>query len=107
LRWFLDDVHITIRWNTTSWCARNCCKKHKLLVLLSVSDYKRVYTSLYFIITNFHTALKPQVKASHSMNSPAITLYTMSDQSWVIGKPFCFDQVRLKVEVAYFFKQFL
>ena len=28
-----------------------------ILVLLSVSDYKRVDTSLYFTITNFHTEL--------------------------------------------------
>ena len=30
----------------------------------------------------------------------------MFDQSWGIDKPYCFDQVRLKVEVEYFFKQF-
>jgi len=28
---------------------------------------------LYFIITNFHTELKPQVKVSHGMNFPAFT----------------------------------
>ena len=35
---------------------------------LSVSDYKRVYASLYFIITNFYTELNPQVKVSHGMH---------------------------------------
>jgi len=52
-----------------------------LLVLLSVSDYKRVYASLYFITTNFNTELKPQVKVSHGMNSPAFTLYATFDKS--------------------------
>jgi len=41
------------------------------LVLLSVSDYKRLDTSLYFIIAELHTELKPQVNVSHNMNSPA------------------------------------
>ena len=54
--------------------------KSVALCSLSVSDYKRVYTSLYFIITNFHTELKPQVKISRDMNSPAFTLYTTFDQ---------------------------
>jgi len=54
-------------------------RKALLLVLLSVSDYKRVYTTLYFIITNIHVKLKPQVKVSHGMNSPAFTLYTTFD----------------------------
>jgi len=35
-----------------------------LLVLLSVSDYKRLEKSLYFMITNFHMELKPQVKSA-------------------------------------------
>jgi len=64
-----------------------------------VSDYKCVYTSLYFIITNFHTELKSEVKFSHGMNYPAFALCTMFDLSWAIGKPYSFDQVRLKVEV--------
>jgi len=29
------------------------------LFFLSISDYKRLETSLYFIVTNFHTDLKP------------------------------------------------
>jgi len=40
------------------------------LFLFSVIDYKRLDTSLYFIITNFRMELKPQVKASHDINSP-------------------------------------
>ena len=36
-------------------------RKALLLVLLSVSDYQRLDTSSYFIITSFHTELKPQV----------------------------------------------
>jgi len=39
----------------------------------------RVSTSLLFIVTNFHTDLKPQVKVNHDMNSTAIALYTMFD----------------------------
>jgi len=59
-------------------------QKHQVkalpLVLLLVSDYKRLDTSLYFIITNFHTELKPQINVSHDMNSLAFTiLYT---QQW-------------------------
>jgi len=42
----------------------------------SVSDYKRLDTSSYFIIANFHTELKPQENVSHDMNSPTFTLYT-------------------------------
>ena len=38
-------------------------RKALLLVLLSVNDYVRVYTSLFFIITNFHTELKSHVAA--------------------------------------------
>jgi len=48
-----------------------------VLPVLSVSDYKRVYTSLYFIITNFHMEHKPQIMVSHGMNSTAFTLHTM------------------------------
>jgi len=50
-------------------------RKALRLGLLSVNDCKRVYTSLYFIITNFHTALKPQIKVSHSVNCPGFSLY--------------------------------
>jgi len=49
-------------------------RKALLLVLLSVSDYKHLDTSLYFIITNLHKELKPKVNASHDMNSPAFTM---------------------------------
>jgi len=49
-------------------------RKALLLVLLSVSDYKHLDTSLYFIITNFHTELKPQVNASHDENFLALTM---------------------------------
>jgi len=49
------------------------------LFLLSVSDYKRVYTSLFYVINIFHTELKPQVKVSHAINSPVFALYTMFD----------------------------
>jgi len=41
-----------------------------------VSDYKRLDTMSYFIITNFHTELKPQENVSHDMNSLTFTLYT-------------------------------
>jgi len=54
-------------------------RKALLIVLLSVSNYKRLYTSSYFIITNFHTELKPQVNVSHYMNSPTFALYTTMD----------------------------
>jgi len=78
-------------------------RKALFLVLLSVSDYKRVHVSLYFIITIFTRHLKHHVKVSHGMNSPAFTLCTLFDWSWKIGKPYCFDQFRLEVEVEYFF----
>ena len=44
-----------------------------------VSDYKQLDTRSYFIITNFHTELKPQENISHDMNYPTFTLYT---QPW-------------------------
>ena len=49
-------------------------RKALLLVLLLVGDYKHLDKSLYFIITNLHTKLKPQVNASHDLNSPAFTM---------------------------------
>jgi len=49
-------------------------RKALLLVLLSVSDYKHLDASLYFIITNLHTELKPQVNARYDMNSLAFTM---------------------------------
>jgi len=45
----------------------------------SVSIYKRLGTSLYYLTAIFHMELKLQVKISHSMNSPAFTLYTTFD----------------------------
>jgi len=59
-------------------------QKALILVLLSVIDYKGVYTSVYFIITNFHTEYKPQVKVRSAigMNSPAFTIYTRDGQSF-------------------------
>ena len=53
-------------------------RKALLRVLISVSDCKLAYGCLYFIITNFHTELKPQVKVRHGIISPAFTLYTDS-----------------------------
>jgi len=41
-----------------------------------VSDYKRLDTRSYFIITDFHTELKPQENFSLVMNSRTFTLYT-------------------------------
>jgi len=65
---------------TASWCARKSYESVTPLLLLAISDYKRLYTSLYFIITNFHTVLKPQVEVNHDMNSLAFTLYNV----WLI-----------------------
>ena len=51
-----------------------------------VSDYKRLDTRSYFIITNFHTELKPQENVSHDMNPPTFTLYTLSPvATWGFG----------------------
>jgi len=49
-------------------------RKALLLVLLSVNGCKHLDTGLYFIITNLHTELKPQVNASHDMKSLALTM---------------------------------
>jgi len=38
--------------------------------------YLWIDTSLYLIITNFHTELKPLVKVNHDMNSLTLALYT-------------------------------
>jgi len=40
------------------------------------SDYKQLDTRSYFIITNFHTEIKPQENVNHDMNSPTATLHT-------------------------------
>jgi len=77
------------------------CEKRYFLFLLAVSDYKRLDKSLYLIITNVHTELKPQAEVSNDMNSPAFALYTTFIKSWTTGKPYCFDQVRLKAEVRF------
>ena len=42
--------------------------------LLSVGDYKRLDTSLHFIIINLHTELTPQVNARYDMNSLTFTM---------------------------------
>jgi len=36
-------MKFTFSWDTESWYARNSCEKWLLLILLSVSDYKRAY----------------------------------------------------------------
>ena len=43
------------------------------LFSFAVSDYKQLDTSFYFIITNFHTEFKSQVRVSHDMNSPTLS----------------------------------
>jgi len=48
--------------------------KSVTLVLLSVSDYKRAYTSSYFIVTTSTWSINPQVKVGHGGNSPEFTL---------------------------------
>jgi len=52
--------------------------------LLLVGDYVRFDTSLNFIITNFHTKLKPEVKVSYDMNSLPHT-QRLSDHSWLVS----------------------
>ena len=49
-------------------------RKALLLVLLSVGDYKHLDKSLYFIIINLHTKLKPEVNARYDTNSLAFTM---------------------------------
>ena len=49
-------------------------RKALLFVLLSVSDNKHLDISLYFIIINLHTELKPQANAKYDMSSPAFTM---------------------------------
>ena len=49
-------------------------RKALLLVFLSVSHYKRLDTSLHFIIINLHTELTPQVNARYDMNSLTFTM---------------------------------
>jgi len=51
-------------WDIASWWARNSWEMRYSLLLLSFSDYKRIDTSLYFMITNFQTDFKPQVKSA-------------------------------------------
>jgi len=59
LRWFSNEVYITITWDAASWCARNSSENRYFLYLPAVRDYKRLDTSWCFIITNFHIELKP------------------------------------------------
>jgi len=68
--------------------ASSTVAKAWLLVLISVSDYWRLSTSLYFISTNFHTELKSQVNVSRDMHYPAYTLYTtmgVGRTEWVLN----------------------
>ena len=67
------EAYIIIRWDTASWCARNSCEKRYSLFLCAVSDYKRFDWSSYFIIINFHTELKPQLKDSHQWRTQKIS----------------------------------
>jgi len=60
-------------------------KHYSLFYFRLVITIKRVYANLYLIITNFYTELKPQVKVSHGMNSPAFTLYTMFDHERLVN----------------------
>jgi len=59
LRWFANEVYITITWDAASWCARNSSENRYFLYLLAVRDYRRLDTSWCFIITNFHIEVKP------------------------------------------------
>ena len=61
--------------------------------LLAVNDCKRLDASLYFIITNLHTELKPQMQVGHDMNSITLTLHVTLDYPWTIGKSHFCDQV--------------
>jgi len=76
LRWFWNEIYIAIRWDAARWCATSICRKRYSLVLLAVYDYKRLDSSLYFIIANFHTELKPQVNDKKDKKSPEFTQYT-------------------------------
>jgi len=76
------DVHemkypTIINWR---WDAASCCASEQLLrkasslslcvfSLLYVCNYRRFYTSFYFIITNFCTKLKPEAKVSRGMDT--------------------------------------
>jgi len=44
------------------------------LFALAVSDYKRLNTSLHFVITSFHTELKHHIKVTHDINSLPLLL---------------------------------
>ena len=67
LWWSWNEGCITNRWDTASWCGRSSWKEHFSLFYFRLV-ITSAYTNLYFIITNIHTELKPQVKASHGMN---------------------------------------
>jgi len=71
-------------------------RKALLLVLVSVSDCKRLETRLYFIIINFlREKTLGQLQSWYEYSS----IYTVHNV-WPINKPCCFDQVRLKTEVG-------
>ena len=76
----LEEVYVAIRRDTTSLCARHSCEKRYTLFLLAVIDYKRLDASLYFIINNFHTKIKPQVKVNHYETSVICTMHNI----WLI-----------------------
>ena len=50
VKWILHRL-----WQVTPMVRQKHLRKVLLPVLLSISDYKRLHTSLYFIVTNFHT----------------------------------------------------
>ena len=70
LKWSLHHHQVTY----SKLVRQKHLRKALLLVLLSVSDYKHLDTSLYFIITNLHTELKLQENADHDMNSLTFTM---------------------------------
>ena len=70
-------------------CRKLAYQKQLRQAILLVS-LARIYKFLYFITTNFHTELKPQVKVIQAWISPAFTIHN----KWIIRKPHCFDQIR-------------
>jgi len=107
LRWSWNEAYIIYRCDTASWCIRYSCEKRWALFLLPFSDYKRSDASLYFIITNFHTEHKPQEKFAMAWFLRICAIHNVSmNMDNIIGKPYCFDLVRIKIKSDKFFKQF-
>jgi len=52
-----NKAYSSVMCDTASWWASSYCEKRYALLSLAVSDCKRLDTSLYLIITNFHTEL--------------------------------------------------